>query len=264
MGAARIGHLALTGIYRLVLVAVVVYMLAPTVIVTVLSFSATDFIKFPPSDWGLRQYSAFFGSSDWVTPLLRSLAVAAAASVLATIAGVGAVLAMYRTRTRGRAAMQVLGIGPLLVPGVAYAIALYSLFSSLGILGGPVALALAHATYVLPFVLLIVGAAIARVPHDLELAAIGLGASRSRAWWDITLRLLRPAIGASLIFAFVSSLDEAVIASFLGYNTLPVAIFNSVRYGVDPVITAIATLLTVGVGALLCIYAALRRAEPGR
>jgi ABC-type spermidine/putrescine transport system permease subunit II len=55
-----------------------------------------------------------------------------------------------------------------------------------------------------------------------------------------------------------------VIASFLGYNTLPVAIFNSVRYGVDPVITAIATLLTVGVGALLCAYAALRRAEPGR
>ena len=139
MSASRIGRLALTGIYRLVLVAVVVYMLAPTVIVTVLSFSATDFIKFPPADWGFRQYSAFFGSSDWVTPMLRSLAVAAAASVLATIAGLGAILALHRTRTRGRTAMQVLGIGPLLVPGVAYAIALYSLFSSLHILGGPMA-----------------------------------------------------------------------------------------------------------------------------
>jgi ABC-type spermidine/putrescine transport system permease subunit II len=257
-------RLALITLYRLVLVAVVVYMLAPTVIVTVLSFSATDFIRFPPPDWGLRQYSTFFGSSDWLTPLLRSFAVAAAASVLATIVGLGAVLALHRTRVPGRGAMQVLGIGPLLVPGVAYAIALYAMFSSMGILGGPLALTLAHATYVLPFVLLIVGAAIARVPLDLELAAIGLGASRARAWWDITLRLLRPAIGASLIFAFVSSLDEAVIASFLGYNTLPVAIFNSVRYGVDPVITAIATLLTVLVGAALCAYAGLRRAEPTR
>ena len=133
-------RLALTGLYRLVLAGVVVYMLAPTVIVTVLSFSDADFIRFPPPDWGVRQYTSFFGSSEWLTPLLRSLAVAAAASLLATIAGLGAVLALHRTRVPGRGAMQVLGIGPLLVPGVAYAIALYALFSTLGILGGPLAL----------------------------------------------------------------------------------------------------------------------------
>ena len=120
-----------------------------------------------------------------------------------------------------------------------------------------------HVTLALPFVLLIAGAAIARVPKELELAAQSLGASRARAWRDVTLRLLLPAVAASFIFAFVVSFDEAIVTSFLsgpGFVTLPVAVFNSVRFGVDPVITAIATLLTLATALLLLLYGLLRRA----
>jgi ABC-type spermidine/putrescine transport system permease subunit II len=245
--------------YNLLLALVVVYMLAPSVVVAVLSFSSDAFIKFPPKAWGLRQYETLFASGEWLTPLLRSLLVAAITAVLATLIGLAAVLALNRTRVPGGNVVQMLGVGPLLAPAVAYAVALYTLFSSLSLLGTSRALILAHVTMAVPFVLLIAGSAITRVPRDLELAALSLGAGRFHAWRDITLRLLAPALAASLIFGFVTSFDEAVVASFLGYETLPVAIFNSVRYGVDPVITAISTLLTIGTGLLLSLYLFLDR-----
>jgi ABC-type spermidine/putrescine transport system permease subunit II len=100
------------------------------------------------------------------------------------------------------------------------------------------------------------------VPRELEAAAHSLGASQLRAWRDVTLPLLLPAIAASFIFSFVTSFDEAVLASFLGYQTLPVAIFNSVRFGIDPVITAIATILTLSTGGMLTVFALLQRTRP--
>lgn len=238
---------------------VIVYLIAPSLIITLISFSGDAFIAFPPRSWGLRQYTTLFSSDDWLDPFMRSFVVAGITAAAATGIGLAAVLGLNRTRVPGRNLMQVVGIGPLLAPAVAYAIALYALFASLGMLGTSWALVLAHVTLAVPFVLLITGSAITRVPRELELAALSLGASRWRVWRDVTLRLLLPAIVASIIFAFVVSFDEAVVASFLGYETLPVAIFNSVRYGVDPVITAIATLLTLATAFFLMIYGFLRR-----
>ncbi len=262
MSPGRAARLVLKATHTLFLGAVVLYMILPSVVVIALSFSNDSFIAFPPGEWGFRQYGALFGEDTWLAPFVRSLLIACASALLAVVIGSAAVLALYRTAIRGKNLIQFLGVGPLLVPGVAYAIALYSLFSSLGMLGTTQALILAHTTLALPFVLLIMGAAISRVPPEMELAAMSLGASRFQAWRDITFRFLLPATIASLIFAFITSFDEAVLSSFLvgaGYETLPVAIFNSIRFGVDPVITAISSLLTAGTGALLVAYALLRR-----
>ena len=253
--AGRIAHEALLAL-------VVIFMVVPTVIVVLLSFSSDEFIRFPPGGWGARQYVALASSEEWLDPLRRSLLLGVAAALVAVLVGFPAVLALYRTAAPGREAAQFLGLGPLLAPSVAYAVALYGLFADLRLLGSFGGLLAVHVTLALPFVLLITGAAIARVPRELELAALSLGASRTRAWRDITLRLLLPAVAASFIFAFVVSFDEAIVTSFLsgiGFVTLPVAIFNSVRFGVDPVITAIATLLTVGTALMLLVYGMLRR-----
>jgi ABC-type spermidine/putrescine transport system permease subunit II len=244
-------------------VAVAVLMIVPSLIVAVLSFSGDTFIAFPPRTWGMRQYATLLGASAWRDPFVRSVSVAALSSTVAVLVGVAATLALHQDgRLPGRQFLQILGIGPLLAPGVAYAIALYALFARLGLLGTVPAIVLAHATVTVPFVFLITGSAITKVPRELELAALSLGASRLQAWRDVTLRLLGPAIGASLIFAFVASFDETVITAFLsgvGFVTLPVAIFNSVRDGIDPVITAIATLLTAGTGGVLTLHTLLRR-----
>jgi len=242
--------------------AVGVLMVVPSLIVALLSFSGDPFIKFPPRTWGFRQYVTLFTSDVWHGPFVRSLGVAAVAATVAVAVGLSATLALHRGRLPGRQLLQVIGIGPLLAPGIAYAIALYSLFARLGLLGTVHGIILAHAALIVPFVFLITGSAISKVPRELELAALSLGATRYQAWRDVTLRFLAPAIGASYIFAFVASFDETVITAFLsgvGFITLPVAIFHSVRDGIDPVITAIATLLTLSTGSLLTVHALLRR-----
>ncbi len=249
-------------LYEGLLALVVIFMVVPTLIVVLLSFSGDEFIRFPPRSWGTRQYETLLGSEEWLTPLTRSLGLGVSAAVLAVIIGLSAVMALYRTAAPGKELLQFLGLGPLLAPSVAYAVALYGLFADLRLLGSFFGLLMVHITMALPFVLLIIGAAISRVPRELELAALSLGASRTRAWRDITLRLLLPAVVASFIFAFVVSFDEAIVTSFLssiGFVTLPVAIFSSVRFGVDPVITAIATLLTAATALLLLVYGLLRR-----
>jgi ABC-type spermidine/putrescine transport system permease subunit II len=98
----------------------------------------------------------------------------------------------------------------------------------------------------LPFVTIIAIAALGRIPVQLEIVAMTLGASRRRAVMEITLRLLAPAIAAGFIFAFLVSFDDATFVSFLGgpgLVTLPNAIFASLKTGLDPTITAIATIL---------------------
>ena len=262
MSAGRLLRFAGRAAHEGLLALVVIFMMAPTVIVILLSFSSDEFIRFPPGGWGFRQYTTLAGSDKWLEPLGRSLTLGVAAALLAVLVGFPAVLALYRTAAPGREVAQFLGLGPLLAPSVAYAVALYGLFADLRLLGSFGGLLVVHVTLALPFVLLITGAAIARVPRDLELAAMSLGASRTRAWRDVTLRLLLPAVVASFIFAFVVSFDEAIVTSFLsgiGFVTLPAAIFSSVRFGVDPVITAIATLLTVATALLLLVYGLLRR-----
>jgi ABC-type spermidine/putrescine transport system permease subunit II len=238
-------------------------MIVPSLLVALLSFSGDTFIAFPPRTWGVRQYVTLLRAGAWHDPFIRSMTVAAVSSTVAVLVGAAATLALqHGGRGPARQLLQVLGIGPLLAPGVAYAVALYALFARLRMLGTVQAVVLAHVTVTVPFVFLIMGSAITKVPRELELAALSLGASRFEVWRDVTLRLLWPAIAASFIFAFVASFDETVITAFLGgigFVTLPVAIFNSVRDGIDPVITAIATLLTAGTGAVLVIHALLRR-----
>jgi ABC-type spermidine/putrescine transport system permease subunit II len=264
MTARRGLRVCLRALYVAALAAVVVFMLAPSVVVILLSFSNDDFIRLPPRGWGFRQYVTLFSSQEWIQPFWRSLTLAAWTAVAAVPIGLAAVLGLYRTAAPGRRLVQFLGLAPLLVPAIAYAVALYSLLAEARLLGRFEGLVFVHVTLALPYVLLIAGAAITRVDRGLEMAALSLGASRLRSWLDITLRLLLPAIVASAIFAFIGSFDETVITSFLsgtGYVTLPVAIFNNVRYGVDPVITAIATLLTVSTALLLAVHVGLRRAR---
>jgi putative spermidine/putrescine transport system permease protein len=262
MSAGRVLRAVGRLVHEAMLALVVIFMVVPTGIVVLLSFSNDEFIRFPPHAWGPRQYATLVTSDEWLDPLWRSLTLGIGTALLAVAIGVPAVLALYRTAVPGREAAQFLGLGPLLAPSVAYAVALYGLFADLRLLGSFAGMLLVHVTLALPFVLLITGAAIARVPNELELAALSLGATRMRAWRDITLRLLLPAIVASFVFAFVVSFDEAIVTSFLsgiGFVTLPVAIFSSVRFGVDPVITAIATMLTVATAMLLLLYGLMRR-----
>lgn len=242
----------------------IVFLVAPAILVVVLSFSGHESLIFPPDRWGLRQYQALFASDYWLGSLGQSFLVAIPAALIATGIGVPAALALERSRIKGKSLLRALGVAPIVLPGAAYAVALYLFYAQAHILGRLWSVILAEVTLALPFVILVVGVGLRRIPPDLELVAMSLGASRHRATVGITLRLLLPSIAASAVLAFVTVFDEVVLVNFLGNGeviTLPKAIYDSFRNGTDPLITAIASLLMVLTGALMLTAARLRRGE---
>jgi putative spermidine/putrescine transport system permease protein len=233
---------------KIVLSLTLAFLLGPAIMVVLLSFSGESFIAFPPRSWGLRQYETLFASDYWLNAVGLSIRVAVPAAIVAVAVGLPAALAAHRTLMPGRGLVQVLGMASLIIPISAFAVALFGVFADLGLLGTFLGIVMAHAILAVPLVLIVVTTALTRIPRELELVAMTLGASRARAWRDVTIRLLLPATVAAFIFAFITSFDEAVLINFLGgpgLVTVPKAIFDSVRFGVDAVITAIATLMFV-------------------
>jgi ABC-type spermidine/putrescine transport system permease subunit II len=237
-------------------------LLVPAALVGVLSFSNDSFFDFPPHAWGLRQYRTLLDDPRWGSALWLSVRIALPVALLAALVVVPTLFTLHRSRLPFRGALQVGGLAGIIIPISAYAVAMYGLYAQVGLLGSYWGLVLANLTLAVPVMLLVTGAAMSRIPVELELAAMVAGASRLQAWLAITLRLLAPAILAGGVLAFVTSLDEAVFINFLGgpgQETLPKAILDSVRYGLDPVITAIATLLMVGTSLAMGLAARLAR-----
>ncbi len=229
-------------------------LLIPAVFVAVLSFSNDAFFNFPPHSWGLRQYRTLFEDPRWGSALWLSVKIALPVALLSAAVVVPSLLAVHRSRLPGRHAIQFGGLTGIILPVSAYAVALYGVFAQIGLLGTYVGLVLADLTLAIPVTLAVSTAAMSRIPVELELAAMVAGANRGRAWLGVTLPLLAPAILAGMVLAFVTSFDEAVFVNFLGgagLETLPKVILDSVRYGLDPVITAIATLLMVATSAAM-------------
>ncbi|MQA05906.1 MAG: ABC transporter permease subunit [Streptosporangiales bacterium] len=245
-----------TSVSRIVVAVFVAFLLVPVMLVIALSFSGTTFIQFPPKSWGWRQYSALVQSEYWLEAIRLSAIIAAATAIVSTVIALMACFAIFRTRMLGGQVLRVAGVTPLIIPVAAYGVALYGLFSRLDLIGSTVGLVVAHTLLSMPLAVVILGASMEQISPELEYVAMSLGASRARAWAGITMRLLAPAIGASLVFCFVSSFDEAVLVNFLGGGvlvTLPKAIFDSVRFGVDALITAAATLLIVATAGLMAV-----------
>lgn len=239
----------------------VAFLLAPALITILLSFSGDSFFAFPPESWGTRQYSELASSSDWLDAIRYSFEIALPVALICNLLAIPTVLVMGRSRLPGRSGLLAAGMTGLIIPISAYAVAMYGVFQQFGLLGTYQGLVIANVVISLPLVLVVVSSAMGRIPPQLELAAMVSGASKLRAWMGITVRLLVPAILAGTVLAFITSFDEAVFINFVGgagQVTLPKAIFDSVRFGVDPVITAIATLLMLGTSILMLLALKLR------
>lgn len=254
-------EVAVYGLEKILKAVVLVFLLLPAVMIIILSFSNDSNLAFPPNSWGLGQYEALFKSDYWMSAVGMSFVIAIPTAVLCVAVGVPAALALERSRMRGKGALWALGVAPLVLPGVAYAVALYTFYIDARLIGTIPGVVLAESMLAMPFVIIIVAAGLRRIPQELELVAMSLGASTMRATWGITLRLLAPSIAASTLLAFMVAFDEAVLVTFLGGGeiiTLPKATYDSVRDGLDPVITAIASLLMVFTGLLLLVTTKLR------
>jgi putative spermidine/putrescine transport system permease protein len=241
---------------------VVVLLIAPTLVVIPMSFSASETFQFPPHQWSLRWYDEFFGSSAWMSSLLTSIEVGLLTAGLATVLGVAAAFALDRGRFVGRGVIRSLIMAPMIMPGIVVAVAVYSVFLRWQLTGTVLGFVLADAVLAIPFVLTSVATSLSGYDRTVESAAASLGATPATTFRRITLPLLLPGVASGFVFAFVTSLDEVVIALFLqtpSVRTLPVQMYNSITLQIDPTIAAASSLMVVVTTLVLLLPQFLRR-----
>ena len=241
--------------------AVLVFLIAPVLIIVIVSFSGADYLSFPPPYLSLRWYQRFLGTSSWRQAIWVSTQVALLTMVFATTLGLLAALALVRGRFRGKGAIYAVMLSPTIVPTIITAIGLYFFFVRLKATGSILAMALGHTVLALPVVVIIMAAALQGFDLRLEQAALSLGASRLTALRRITLPLILPGLLSAALFAFLTSFDELLIPLFLSgveVQTLTVRIWNSLTLEVDPTIAAVSSFL-IGVTTVVLGASALLR-----
>lgn len=223
--------------------------------------------------WGgfsTRWYGELFNNEQILDAMLLSLQVAASSATLATILGTMAGLILVRFgRFRGRTLFSGMIMSPLVMPEVITGLSLLLLFVSLQqMIGWPgqrgfSTITIAHTTFAMAYVAVVVRSRLASMDESLEEAAMDLGCGPLRVLFDITLPLIAPAMLAGWLLAFTLSLDDLVIASFVsgpGASTLPMYIFSKVKLGVTPDINALASLIILIVSiSLLAAWLAMRK-----
>jgi len=230
------------------------------------------FVDFWPSLHAWR-YIVVDLRNDTLRPYVNTVVVALTSSVLALVLGTAAGFALARRRRfTGRTLFVFMTMAPLVMPEVITGLSLLLLFVALeDWLGWPAGrgvdtIVLAHATFGMAFVAVIVQARLAAFDRSLEEAALDLGARPWKVLLVITLPLIAPSLVTGWLLAFTLSLDDLVIASFVSgpaSTTLPMVIFSSVRLGVSPQINALATIFVAVVSALVLVasWLTLRRSR---
>ncbi|WP_131742629.1 ABC transporter permease [Actinomadura roseirufa] len=237
-------------------------LIAPTVVVIPMSFSGADTFEFPPKTWSLRWYRSFFGSEKWMYALLTSLQIGLLVAVVATVLGVAVALGLTRSRFRGLGTVRALLMAPMIMPGIVVAVAIYGVFIRWQLNGTAVGFVVAHTVLALPFVVTAVSTSLSGYDRTMDVAAATLGATAWTTFFRITVPLVAPGVLSGFAFAFVTSLDEVVVALFLqtpDIQTLPVQMYNSITLEIDPTIAAASSLMVVVTTLVLLVPQLVRR-----
>jgi putative spermidine/putrescine transport system permease protein len=238
----RIGH----ALGLLFVALVYAFLMLPIVIIAAMSLSAGEVLAFPPQGISLRWFVAVFENEAFTRAMGISLALAAVATVISCLVGVSAALYVVRHATRAREALRMLLMLPLMLPEILTAIALLFFLYATGIGTKTVfGLVVGHALVTLPYVFTNVASALYNQDASLEQAARSLGASPMRAFTRVTLPLIKPGLITGAMFAFVISFDlfnMSLLLKGIGMTTLPLQLFDYLRYDFDPAAAAVSTL----------------------
>ena len=235
------------------------FLYLPILLLVVYSFNDSRLVAV----WGgfsTRWYVELWHNQALIDAAWVTLRVAFVSASLATVLGTLAAISLVRMgRFRGRTLFSGMVYAPLVMPEVILGLSLLLLFVAVDLDRGFWTVMLAHATFSMCFVAVIVQSRLIGFDRSLEEAAMDLGASPVRTFLSVTLPMIFPAIAAGWMLAFTLSLDDLVIASFTtgpGATTLPMRIYSQVRLGVTPEINAVSTIF-IGFVALLVIAASL-------
>ena len=238
---------------RLLFFAVALFLLAPITVVAGVSVNAERSLLFPPEGFSLDWYRQIVADPGWRNALMASVTIAASAAALSVAIAFPLAWAQWRRPSRIAGLFQGLGMAPFVLPPVITALGFLSFWATLGFYGAAWTVVISHAVFfvTLPLVTLTLG--FASVDREMVEAAATMGADDRVILRTVLLPLVGPYIVSGYAFAFVLSLNEYIIAYMVaGFTTetLPIKIFNSLRYGYTPTMAAV-TVVFVGVAALI-------------
>ena len=227
-----------------------VFLYAPILSLIVYSFNESKLVTVW-AGFSFKWYGELFADAGimkaaWVS-IRIAFFTACASVVLATIA------AMVATRFRpfrGKTLFGALITAPLVMPEVITGLSILLLFVSMGMARGMTTIWIAHVTFCVSFVAVVVSSRLSELDKSIEEAAMDLGANRVKVFFLITLPIISPALISGWLLAFTLSIDDLVVASFVSgpsSTTLPMKVFSSVRLGLSPKINALATLMILAV-----------------
>jgi putrescine transport system permease protein len=241
------------------------FLYAPIISLVVFSFNESNLVTVW-SGFSTKWYGALLADPQMLGAAWLSVQVAFAAASIALVLGTLCAVALVRFRKfRGRTVLAGTASAPLVMPDVITGLALLLLFVAMeSLIGWPsgrglLTIIIAHSTFCTAYVVVVVQSRLSDLDLSLEEAAMDLGASPIRVFFDITLPIIAPALVSGWLLAFTLSLDDLVIASFVsgpGSSTLPMVIFSKVRLGVSPDVNALATII-IGIVALGVLGATL-------
>ena len=232
---------------RIFAILVMLFLLAPLVVIVIASFTPTALITFPPQGFSLKWYANIFGSSThFMDGLVNSLKIGILATAADILLGVTAALSVCRYSFKGKDALLNYYTSPMYVPSVAFAFVLLQVYSQIGGVSGMLRIFIGHLIIILPYIVRNTVSVLHVFNWTLEDAATSMGATPIQVFFKITIPLARPGIMAGALLAFLYSFDEVALSSLLStprFITLPIRIMNYMELTFDPTLAAISTLL---------------------
>lgn len=254
---------------RLIALLVLLFLMLPILVIIPLSFNAEPFFSFSPGMLALdpdaystRWYREVFTDLRWTLAIQNSFMIGIAAALLATLLGTVAAVGLASDVMPCKRLITALLISPMIVPLIIVAAGMFFFYTRFNLVATYTGLIIAHAALGVPFVIITVTATLSGFDRSLYNAAVGMGASPVRAFWQIVVPLIRPGVISGGLFAFVTSFDEVVVVLFLAgplQRTIPRQMFSGLREQINPSILAVATLLILVSVALLVTVELLRR-----
>jgi putative spermidine/putrescine transport system permease protein len=258
---SRQGTILWAWLLKIYSVVVLLFLVAPILVVIPLSFNDTAFFSLPIPAYSFRWYERFLTSNAWLRAGLNSFVIAGLSTALATPLGTIAALGLSRASPLLRVLTSTVMLLPLITPVVIIGVAIYFFMASLGLLGTFAGIVIAHTILATPFVVTIVSAGLAHFDPAQLRAAASMGANPAYALRTVMLPQILPSVVSAALFAFITSFDEAIIVVFLAAHdqyTLTVELWKGIREDINPTVLAVASVMIAIQIAAMALIETLR------
>lgn len=234
-----------TKLPNLYLAIILIFMYLPILIVIIYSFNENKLTAIW-SGFSLKWYAELWKDKDLMEALKNSFILGVLSCFCAGVIGTIGAVGMARMNYKTKGIMEYVSMLPIMIPEIILGMVFLAFFSAISLPFGMTTLVIAHTTFCIPYIYMMVKARLVGMDPTLLEAARDLGASEIRAFWDITLPLIMPAVASGSLLAFAMSFDDVVISVLVTnsrINTLPIKVFSRIKFGVSPEINALSTIM---------------------